>query len=459
MSLASDIDITQISTGKSDLILDLPNNPITFRTQSTSYNDDISTENHAQIIPQSSLSSLILQDKLRNDANVTAAPSTVTYPYTIAGLYSKIRDFLTLPNPSLLFLFVLSLAAFSAGMLLVIQTAMTAKSGLVLGHSIRGTWVAFMGSTILMIPLCAHQIKPASKTFINSYRQSKIEHGTYFHNWYDIIGGILGSISVTLSVFLVPLVGYSVYYVCRICGQIFGSLVMDHFAILGYERRRFDLAKLLGVSCTLAGCLMIQDWSSSKNEASTIVYGVILGVVSGLIQPIQTGLNTIMKKARLNNDPAVSTLFYFFVGSAALTVAYAFTILSADLQYNNAANTWWCWLGGLLGVIYIFVGVTIPVRIGLSAFFMSVIAGQLTMSELTDSLGIFNPVRSYTTKPVAISGLIMAFIGCAIITIAKHRQTVIKQKSQQATADNLENNKAQFAAAHDDNILVISSKR
>jgi transporter family-2 protein len=208
---------------------------------------------------------------------------------------------------------------------------------------------------------------------------------------------------------------------------------------LGYEKKPFNLVKCVGVACTLAGGLMIQDFNASQNDGVTICYGVILAIFTGLIQPLQIGLNTKLRKNRLNNDTTISTLFYFTVGTIVLFIAYAFTLISTDFQFNKAENNWWCWLGGLAGIVYISVGTTIPSRLGLSAFFMCIIAGQLTMSELSDVFGLFGNVRERSKEPIAISGLTIAFIGAAIITIAKNTQSTPNNTNNQTILQTLPN--------------------
>lgn len=70
--------------------------------------------------------------------------------------------------------------------------------------------------------------------------------------WWAWTGGLLGAFFVTLAIFLVRPMGSANYFAAMIAGQLLGSMVIDHFGLLGLETHPFTWGRAAGV--VLIGC-------------------------------------------------------------------------------------------------------------------------------------------------------------------------------------------------------------
>ncbi|WP_136253357.1 DMT family transporter [Onishia niordana] len=62
-----------------------------------------------------------------------------------------------------------------------------------------------------------------------------------------LTGGLLGPIYVVVLTLTTPIVGVGMTMVGILCGQIGASLIIDHFGLLGSERRAIDGYRLLAL--------------------------------------------------------------------------------------------------------------------------------------------------------------------------------------------------------------------
>ncbi len=116
----------------------------------------------------------------------------------------------------------------------------------------------------------------------------------------------------------------------------------------------------------------------------------LMGVASQLLIVILVVFQAIVHK-NLNaciNQPfrtllvtaAVSTLFLLII-TAALTPWFPWT-------YQAAAPKW-CWVGGLLGDLFLFSNVLAPPKIDFASYFVLMLVGQLATALVVDHVGAF----------------------------------------------------------------------
>jgi transporter family-2 protein len=66
------------------------------------------------------------------------------------------------------------------------------------------------------------------------------------------------------------------------------------------------------------------------------------------------------------------------------------------------------WLGGVLGVCYVFISIFVPSFIGSQAYSITQVTGQLAGSAIIDALGLFeSPTRSITVARGCGLGLVL----------------------------------------------------
>lgn len=78
--------------------------------------------------------------------------------------------------------------------------------------------------------------------------------------WYAWLGGLLGAIGVTTLTYLAPRIGALAMISLLICGQLFASVVLDHFGIVGYPLRPVTLMRALGLVMLICGAYLVNRY-------------------------------------------------------------------------------------------------------------------------------------------------------------------------------------------------------
>ncbi len=127
---------------------------------------------------------------------------------------------------------------------------------------------------------------------------------------------------------------------------------------------------------------------------------------------VQTGANTQLRVAL--NSPLLAALVSFTTG--AIFVFIANLVVGSDFRQlsweNIQATSWWMWLGGFLGSIFIVSAILIAPRIGPTQFFGFIIAAQLMFSVVVDHYGWLG----FTIQPANIQKV----LGVALLAVGAY---------------------------------------
>jgi bacterial/archaeal transporter family-2 protein len=75
--------------------------------------------------------------------------------------------------------------------------------------------------------------------------------------WWGWVGGALGAIYILCMVLTAQKVGSGVFIGLTVTATIVASLVMDHYALLGFQRHTAGVGRILGGALMIAGMLLI----------------------------------------------------------------------------------------------------------------------------------------------------------------------------------------------------------
>jgi transporter family-2 protein len=78
------------------------------------------------------------------------------------------------------------------------------------------------------------------------------------HPWWIWFGGMLGAFFVTATIILVPKLGATAMVALILSGQMFASLLLDHFGVLGYPIHPISLGRIAGVLMLCGGVWLIK---------------------------------------------------------------------------------------------------------------------------------------------------------------------------------------------------------
>jgi transporter family-2 protein len=137
--------------------------------------------------------------------------------------------------------------AVSAGISLVVQQALNANLRTALNSA---AWSGFMSYFVGVLCMAAlalflHDPIPSVATV------SRIP-------WLAWSGGLFGAIFIGLAIFLIPQLGAATFFVLLVTGQMVGSIVFDHFGLLGVPLHPVSVIRLVGVALLIGGVVLIR---------------------------------------------------------------------------------------------------------------------------------------------------------------------------------------------------------
>ena len=143
-------------------------------------------------------------------------------------------------------------------------------------------------------------------------------------------------------------------------------------------------------------------------------YQYLIAILAGVVLPVQIAFNN--KLTTFTNNPFVSSLISFLVGTLALLLYTMSSPSTLRTSFQQAAGApWYAWLGGLLGAFYIISTIVASPRIGIAMFLALVIGGQLFMSLLIDHYGWLGAA----VKPITLTKVMGGVLVLAGIILMK----------------------------------------
>jgi len=146
-------------------------------------------------------------------------------------------------SPTTLFI----LMALVAGMSVPTQAGINSQLGLWTRSPVLASTISFMVGTLTLVlySLVTRIPMPSFATAGN-------------HPWWIWIGGSLGAFFVTATIILVPKLGATAMVASILAGQMFASLLLDHFGWLGYPLHPISFGRVAGVIMVCGGIWLIK---------------------------------------------------------------------------------------------------------------------------------------------------------------------------------------------------------
>ncbi len=74
---------------------------------------------------------------------------------------------------------------------------------------------------------------------------------------WQLLGGILGPIYVIILTITTPVIGIAMTMIGILAGQIFKSLMIDHFGLLGVSHRKIDSKRLIALVFIVIALILV----------------------------------------------------------------------------------------------------------------------------------------------------------------------------------------------------------
>jgi transporter family-2 protein len=314
----------------------------------------------------------------------------------------------------------LAAAGFTGGVGLAVQASLNAALAKPLGSAFAGTSFSFLVgvcSLTLLYPFSlgnTHQRRspPPPPSPPGAAPAS---------TWMYVVPGCIGAFFVSLATAIGPHLGFSLFFVCLVLGQLTMALVVDNIGLLGTAKSPLTCWKILAVVLVLAGALMAvveRLQLSGEDHAGLTVLYVGLTIVAGALMTVQVAVTNAFTRI-VGTYPHRTALLAFSVGCAIVLAIWGVAAAtSTSVRHPDfAATEVWQYFGGCLGAAYVAASVALAPELGVALWFIVVVAGQLTAAVLIDGLGLFNVAQKNITA-LRAAGVCVTFVGAIAYRLA-----------------------------------------
>ena len=135
-------------------------------------------------------------------------------------------------------------------------------------------------------------------------------------------------------------------------------------------------------------------------------------LLAGAVLPFQAASNAAVGRAL--GHPLWGALTSLLVSAVVVLVALLVLRVSAPDIGKALQGSWWLWIGGILGALYVGSATAITPLLGASGFLMLVVAGQIVASVLVDHFGLMG----LAVKPITftrLAGVMLIFGGVLLV--------------------------------------------
>jgi transporter family-2 protein len=82
-------------------------------------------------------------------------------------------------------------------------------------------------------------------------------------SWTLYLGGIFGFIVIAVAVLVFPRLGSAYAIALMVCGQCLAAMIIDHYGLMGMDRRSVTLQRVIGVLLVVGGVAVFRLSSST----------------------------------------------------------------------------------------------------------------------------------------------------------------------------------------------------
>ena len=223
-----------------------------------------------------------------------------------------------------------------------------------------------------------------------------------------VLGGLAGALTVTTQGLTAAIIGVSLFTVGVIAGQALCGLLIDRVGFGPAGVVALSLGRIGGAALALAAVAV----SLGGDALARVPWWM-------LVMPFAAGVGIAWQQAvngRLRaqvGTPLTATLVNFIGGTAVLVVAALIAVLVMGPTQPWPTDPW-LYLGGTMGVIYIFLSAAIVARTGVLLLGLGSVVGQILTSVVIDLLwpvpGAGSAWQAAVMVILALSSVIVAAV-------------------------------------------------
>lgn len=287
------------------------------------------------------------------------------------------------------------------GVLTALQARINGQLGLRIGDGFVAAVISF-GSGLAALVLLSALLPSGRRGFtalIRGIRERTIP-------WWMLAGGLAGALTVATQGLAVAVIGVSLFTVGVVAGQTLNGLVLDR---LGYgpggvvavtmPRVAGGALALVAVAISLQGGVLER----------VPLWMLVLPFLAGVGIAWQQATNGRLRQRV--GTPLTATFVNFLGGTIVLAVAAGVHVGIVGAP-STLPDEPWLYLGGLVGVVYIFLSAALVAQTGVLLLGLGVVVGQLVTAFALDA------VWPADAGPGWLTELLMVAVAAASVVVA-----------------------------------------
>ncbi|MBM0745176.1 DMT family transporter (plasmid) [Phormidium sp. CLA17] len=149
------------------------------------------------------------------------------------------------------------------------------------------------------------------------------------------------------------------------------------------------------------------------NDKSIYFIATLMG---GAVLPVQVALNALLR--RYVGQPMQVTFISYLAGTLASLAICWFARYPLPATAVISQTSWWMWIGGCLGTLYVWSTIFAAAKIGTALTLALTIAGQMICALFLDHYGVIG-LTKVSANPLRIAGVVLVIIGVSFVAYAK----------------------------------------
>ncbi|WP_186316669.1 DMT family transporter [Microbacterium sp. BH-3-3-3] len=294
------------------------------------------------------------------------------------------------------------------GALTALQARINGTLGAEIGDGFVAAAVSFSSGLVILVVLSA--LIPGGRRgfgrLVSGIRTRSIPP-------WMLLGGLVGAFTVASQGLTVATIGVALFTVGFVAGQTTGGMVLDRIGYGPAGVVPVTVRRLVGALLAIAGVVVCL---SGDALGGVPVWMLVVPAIAGAGVAWQQGTNGRLR-VRVES-PLTATLVNFIGGTVVLVIAAGVHIGLVGAPRTVPTEPW-LYLGGAVGVIYIFLSSVVVRRTGVLLLGLGSVVGLLTTSVLLDALW---PAPAAPSTPVALLAAAVAIAGVAVAAVPWRRR-------------------------------------
>ncbi|WP_460850437.1 DMT family transporter [Nocardioides montaniterrae] len=200
--------------------------------------------------------------------------------------------------------------------------------------------------------------------------------------WFEVIAGLFGAFLVSTQGLTVATIGVALFSVAITAGQSCSALVVDRLGIGPGGAQPLNLPRVVAAAFAVVAVVVASGSKLAHDFSWHIALFTLLPFLAGAGTSVQAALNGRIARVA---DPLVTTLNNFAVGMCGLLVAFALSFLGSG-SLDGLPGTWWLYLGGVIGMTFIWLSALLVHVHGVLVLGLSMIAGQVIGAQVIEAV-------------------------------------------------------------------------